>query len=104
MIPEYDGKLKPDEFMDWLAYMENIFSDKPMMEGRKATLVATRFRNCAAIWWAELQKKRRNQSLDPVETWIEMKNLLKQKFLPVNYSRDLRSNFQGLKQGSMTVV
>ena len=54
--------------------------------------------------WAELQKKRRNQNIGPIETWIEMKILLKQKFLPVNYSRDLRSSFQDLKQGSKTVV
>ena len=33
-----------------------------------------------------------------------MKNLLKQKFLPVNYSRDLRASFQYLKQGSKIVV
>ena len=33
-----------------------------------------------------------------------MKNLLKQKFIPVNYSRDLRASFQYLKQGSKTIV
>ena len=25
VFPEYDGKLKPDEFTDWLVYVENIF-------------------------------------------------------------------------------
>ena len=34
----------------------------------------------------------------------EMKNILKQKFIPVNYSRDLRSSFQDLRQGSRTIV
>ena len=104
VIPEYDGKLKPDEFLYWLVYVENIFAHKPMTDGHKITLVVTRFRNYTAIWWAELQRKRRNQQIDPVDTWIEMKNLLKQKFLPVNYSRDLRSSFQDLKQGSKTVI
>lgn len=33
-----------------------------------------------------------------------MKNLLKQKFLPINYSRDLWSSFQDLKQGSKTII
>ena len=33
-----------------------------------------------------------------------MKNLLKQKFLSVNYSSDSRSSFQDLKQGSRSVV
>ena len=49
VIPEYDGKLKPNEFMDWLVCVENIFAHKPMMDGNKITLVATRFRNYAAI-------------------------------------------------------
>ena len=68
-----------------------------MRDGYKVTLVATRFCNYAMIWWAELQKKRRNQNIDSIDTWVEMKNLLKQKFLPVNYARDLRSSFQDLK-------
>ena len=104
MIPEYDEKLKPDEFLNSLVCVENIFAHKPMTDGHKITLVATQFRNYAAIWWAKLQRKRRNQQIDPVDTWTEMKNLLKQKFLPVNYSRDLRLSFQYLKQGSKTVV
>ena len=33
-----------------------------------------------------------------------MKNLLEQKFLPINYSRDLCSSFQDLKQGSESVI
>ena len=75
-----------------------------MTDGHKITLVATRFCNYAAIWWAELQRKPKNQQIDSVDTWTEMKNLLKQIFLPVNYSRDLRPNFQYLKQGSKTIV
>lgn len=45
VILEYDGKLKPDEFMDWLMCVENIFvqtnDHKPMIEGHKVSLVAT---------------------------------------------------------------
>ena len=74
--------------MNWLVCVENIFVHKPMMNGHKVILVATQFRNYAAIWWAVLQKKRRNQNIDPVDQWIEMRNLLKQKFLPINYSRE----------------
>lgn len=59
MILEYDGKLKPDEFMDWLLCIENIFAKKPMTEGHKVTtLVAIRFWNSATILWAELQNKK----------------------------------------------
>ena len=96
MIPEYGGKLKPDEFMDWLVCMENIFAHKPMTEGRKVTFGSNSILQLCNNMWAELQKKRRkrNLNMDPVETWIEKKNLLKQKILPVNYSIDLCSNNQ----------
>ena len=39
-----------------------------------------------------------------VKTWIKVKVWLKQKFLPVNDSRDMRSSFQNLKQKSKTIV
>ena len=60
VIPEYDGKLKPNEFIDWLVCVENTFAHKPINNCHKITLVATRFCNNAAIWWAKLQRKRRN--------------------------------------------
>ena len=41
VILEYDRKLKPDEFMDWLVCVENIFAHKPMTKGHKVTLVTT---------------------------------------------------------------
>ena len=102
-IPESDEKLKLDKFMHWLV-CRKYFCNKPMTEGHKVTLVATRFRNYVVIWWAKLQKKRSNQNIDPIQTWIEVKTLLRQKFLPVNYSRDLCSIFQGFSQGSKMVV
>ena len=37
MIPEYDGKLKTDEFMDWLVCVENIFAHNSMIDGHKVT-------------------------------------------------------------------
>ena len=49
VIPEYDGKLKPDEFMDWLVCIENTFAQTPVLEGHKVTLVATQFHNYPAI-------------------------------------------------------
>ena len=49
VIPKYDGKLKPDEFMDRWVCVENIFAHKPMIDCQIVTLVATWFRSYAAI-------------------------------------------------------
>ena len=56
------------------------------------------------VEYFEQQKKRWSQNMGHVKTWIKMKVRLKQKFLPVNYSRDMRSSFQNLKQKSKTIV
>ena len=42
--------------------------------------------------------------MDPVETWVEMRSLLKKKPFPINYFRDLFSCFHDLKQVSRTIV
>lgn len=42
VIPEYDGKLNLEGFMDWLV-SKKIFSHKSMTEGLKVTQVTTRF-------------------------------------------------------------
>ena len=89
--------------MDWLV-CGNIYTHKTITEGRKSHSGGNLIHNYVAIWWSELQKKRRNQNTDPLLTQTEMKNLLKQKFLLVNYSRDLRTSFQDLKQGFRTVI
>ena len=36
VIPEYNEKLKPDEFMDWLVCVKNIFAHKPMTRAIKS--------------------------------------------------------------------
>ena len=34
-VLDYAGSLKPEELIDWLKYMENIFKWKPMTEEKK---------------------------------------------------------------------
>lgn len=98
-VPKFDGKQQPDAFLDWLLCIENIFSYRPMTEENKVALVATRFRGFALTWWAEVQRKRRMQNLDPVSTWERMNELLKTPFLPLNDSQVLFDKFQDLRQG-----
>ena len=42
-ISEFRGTLKPEEFMDWLATVEEILEFKGVPEGQRVPLVATRF-------------------------------------------------------------
>jgi len=43
-IPEYEGKLDPEEFLDWLYMVERVFEYKDVPEDKKLKLVALRLR------------------------------------------------------------
>jgi len=57
-IPEYEGKLDPEEFLDWLHRVERVFENKDISEDKKVNLVAPRLRKYASLWWTNLCAKR----------------------------------------------
>ena len=46
-IPEFHGSLQPEEFLDWLATIEEILEFKGILENKRVPLVATRLRGRA---------------------------------------------------------
>jgi hypothetical protein len=40
---------------------------------------------------------------DHINTWAEMKCVMRRRFIPSSYRRDLRNRLQTLKQGSKSV-
>ena len=48
-IPKFEGKLDPDEFLEWMHTVERIFEYKEAPEDKKAKLVAIRPRNYASL-------------------------------------------------------
>jgi len=56
-IPEYEGKLDPEEFLDWLHTVERVFEYKDVPEDKKVKLVALRLRKYASLWWTNLLLK-----------------------------------------------
>jgi hypothetical protein len=54
----------------------------------------------ALIWWDQNVISRRRSGERPVASWKEMKVLMRRRFVPNHYYRDLYLKFQGLNQGS----
>ena len=54
------------------------------------------------IWWDNLVKERIRNLDAPVATWIQMKVLMRARFVPQHYTRELRQRPETLKQGSMS--
>ncbi|GFZ18574.1 hypothetical protein Acr_27g0003130 [Actinidia rufa] len=68
--PTFDSRLDPKAFTDWIREMDHFF---------------------------ECTKQRRQP---PVTDWVEMKEILKEKYFPQSYQGDMLDKWNNLRQGS----
>ena len=69
-------------------------------ENKKVRLVAIEFSNYAIVWWDQLVLNRRMKREPVVETWEEMKSVMRKQFIPTYYYRELYNRLQNLRQGN----
>ena len=48
-IPEFEGEMQPDDFIDWLTTIKRIFNFKDILDNRKVKIVAIKLRKHASI-------------------------------------------------------
>ncbi|KAH7836443.1 hypothetical protein Vadar_001255 [Vaccinium darrowii] len=102
-LPEFQGGLTPEEFLDWVAAMDEVLEFKQVPEDKRVLLVATRFRGRAAAWWQQLKQTRMRQGKDKISSWEKLKKKMRVAFLPHNYSRLMYQRLQNLRQNSRSV-
>lgn len=102
-IPEFEGRMHGDDFIDWLNTVERIFDYKNVADDRKVKLVAIKLKKHASIWWEHLKKQRAREGKQRIVTWQKMKKELKKKFLPDHYMQDAFLKFHNFKQGDLSV-
>ena len=102
-IPEFEGRMHADDFLDWLNTVERVFEYYDPPERQKVKLVAIKMRKNASFWWENLKRQRQRDDKKKIETWEKMKKELKRKYLPFNYRQDIFLKIQNLKQQNLTV-
>ncbi|KAH0720178.1 hypothetical protein KY284_005208 [Solanum tuberosum] len=102
-MPSFKGTRDPDLYHDWERRVEAIFDCHSYSEGKKVKLAVVEFSDYAASWWKKLARDRLQEELPPIATWAEMKRVMRKRFIPSYFQRDLQSRLQHLKQGSMSV-
>ena len=60
-IPEFEGKLDPDDFLEWLQTVERVFEYKEIPDEQKVKIIALKLRKYASLWWTNLLTKRVRQ-------------------------------------------
>ena len=84
-IPEFHGSLQPEDFLDWLATVEEILDFKGVPENKRVPLIATRLRGRATAWWQQIKLTRTRLGKSKIVTWEKMKKHLRAEFLPYNF-------------------
>ena len=102
-IPPFHGKVDPDAYLEWEKKMELVFNCKHYTNAQRIQIAATEFHDYALSWWDQLVTTRRLNQEYPVETWHEMKALMRKRFVPNHYHRDLHQKLRRLTQGSRSV-
>jgi len=57
-IPEFEGQLNSNDFVDWLSTVERVFEYKDIPDDKKVKLVALKLCRYASIWWNYALSKR----------------------------------------------
>ena len=66
-------------------------------------LAATEFSDYALVWWNKFQRERARNEEPLVETWVEMKKIMRKRYVLASYTRDLKFKLLKLSQGSKGV-
>ncbi|KAL4303372.1 hypothetical protein GQ457_10G010480 [Hibiscus cannabinus] len=102
-IPPFHGKTDPKAYLEWEKKIEHIFECHNYSERKKVQIAALEFTHYAINWWNQLTVNRRRNGERPVSTWDEMKAIMRKRFIPTHYHRELLRKLQNLTQGSMSV-
>ncbi|GKV11594.1 hypothetical protein SLEP1_g22838 [Rubroshorea leprosula] len=102
-IPPFQGKNDPNVYLEWERKMELVFDCHNYSEEKQVKLATVEFTDYVVVWWDQLVLSRRRNQERPVDTWEEMKVVMRKRFVPSHYYRDLYQQLPGLTQGSKSV-
>ncbi|KAF7835503.1 uncharacterized protein G2W53_010362 [Senna tora] len=101
--PTFKGNTNPDLYLDWEMKFEQIFRMNDWSEEKKVKLASFQFSDFAIVWWEDLQLKRWLKGKGPPRTWEKLKKLMRKKYVPSYYYRELNRKLRMFTQGSLAV-
>ena len=99
-IPDFEGSLQPDDFLDWLQIVERLFKYTEVPEEQKVKIVSGKLKKRASIWWENLKRKRKREGKSKIKTWDKMRQKLTRKYLPPRYCQETFTQLQLSKTSS----
>ena len=88
-IPSFQGKNDPEAYLEWERKVELVFDCHHYSESKKVKLAVIEFSDYAIVWLDQLVLSKRRNREPSVETWEEMKRVMRKRFVPTYYYREL---------------
>jgi len=83
--------------------IEHVFSCNDYTEEQKVKLATTEFSNYTLVWRNKNQREMMRKEGREIDTWIEMRKVMRKRYVPTSYNRTMRQKLQRLSQGSLTL-
>jgi hypothetical protein len=98
-IPPFDGKYDHDAYISWELAVEQKFTCFEFPKNARVRAATSEFSDFSSVWWVKYGKKHPN---DIPQTWIALKRVMRARFVPSYYARDLIYKLQQ-KHGAKSV-
>jgi len=102
-VPKFLGREDADSYLEWEEQCDQIFRVHNLSDQRRVNLASIEFSGYALTWWNQIQENQLVLGHDHINTWDEMKRVMRRRFVPSSYYRDLRNRLQALRQGSKSI-
>ena len=99
-ISSFQGKNDPEAYLEWERKVELVFYCHHYSENKKVKLAVIEFSDYAIVWWGQLVLNKRRNKESSMETWEEMKRVMRKRFVPTYYYRELYNKLQNLRLGN----
>ncbi|XP_057494072.1 uncharacterized protein LOC130779439 [Actinidia eriantha] len=94
--PTFDGRLDSKAFTDWIREMDHFFEWYNLSDDKKVRFAKMKLISRAKLFWQSTEQRRHPLGTD----WVEMKEILREKYLPQSYQGDMLDKWNNLRQGS----
>ncbi|KAK8951705.1 hypothetical protein KSP39_PZI004648 [Platanthera zijinensis] len=102
--PSFDGHLDPKAFSDWILDMDHFFDWYEMTDERRVRFARMKLVGQAKMFWISVERSLEREGYYPITRWNEMKQRLRDKYLPASYRDQLLDQLYALRQGSLSVA
>ena len=102
-IPSFYGKNDPEVYLEWERKVEMLFYYHNYSKTNKVKLAFIEFSYYAIVWCDQLVLNKTSNREPVMETWEEMKRVMRKRFVLAYYYRELYNKLQNLRQGNRSV-